>query len=354
MRSTLILVVLAIVGASAPAAAQDLGFGAHMRPRSGVLVMPRWDTYAFGENIDTGGAHTSVTSWANVISAQADFNSFVLNFAVPLGYVRSSTSVAGISTSTDQAELGNIELEGLADIDLGAEHRLLIGGGVALPTATDQLNTTSFTGYVVRSAAWATSFRNPAAWADQSFGLWPTASYRFASDWVLLRATGTIPIFFPTQGNLGGALLHRGNVEMMLSCDIEGAVRLFNILDAGVSFLGWALPSGAGMRGNPDLGQTAATIFVRTDDALDLPIGGGFEMIFNLDNSWGPTGDQGKFWGAHIFVYGRFEVGSGGTVTEADWDPSQPDASGPATPLPGTTTDGSAPAGGTTSDGSSG
>jgi len=340
MRVALILVVLAILGASASAAAQDLGFGAHARPRSGVLVMPRWDTYAFGENIDVvGGAHTNITSWANVFSAQADFNQFVLNFAIPLGFGHTSTSVVGISTGTDQAELGNIELEGLVDIDIGAEHRLLIGGGIALPTATDQLTSTYTTGNLVRSAAWYTSFRNPAAWADQSFGLWPTANYRFASEWVLFRATGTIPIFFPTQGDLGGAVLHRGNVELMFSCDIEGAVRLFDILDAGVSFLGWALPSGAGARFNPDLGQTAATIFVRTDDALDLPIGGGFEMIFNLDNTWGPTGDSGRFWGAHIFVYARFDVGSGGTVTEADWDPSQADAAGPATPIPGTTSE---------------
>jgi hypothetical protein len=324
------------------AQAQDLGFGAHARPRGQAVIMPRWDTYAFGENIDgVGGARTNLTSWANVFSGQLDFNQWVVNVAVPVGFAHLNTTALGGSSTDDQAELGNIELEGFADIDLGPEHRLLIGGGIALPTATDQLTvgaTGTFRGQVVRTVAWATSFRNPAAWADQSFGLWPSASYRFASEWVLVTATGSIPFFFPTNSDVGGPVLHRGNVEMMLTIDVAAAVRIVDIVDAGVSFLGWAMPSGAGAMGNPDLGQTAATIFVRTDDALDLPVGGGFEMIFNLDNGWGPTGDSGKLWGAHIFLYGRFDVGPSGTVTEADWDPATTD---PAAPAPATT-DGSA------------
>ena len=53
---------------------------------------------------------------------------------------------------------------------------------------------------------------------------------------------------------------------------------------------------------SPDLGQTSLTIFVRTDDDLESPIGGGVEMIFCLDDDWGPTGSSGRYWGAHAFI----------------------------------------------------
>jgi hypothetical protein len=357
MKNVIVACVVGLVGVIGTveiASAQDIQFGAHHRPSlsgRGNLgaVTARWDTYAFGENQDTAGAHTEITSWANMFSASADLGEFVFALAIPLGYAHSTTSVAGVSRSSDQAELGNIELEGFADIDIGPEHRLLIGGGIALPTATDQLGSGGgfggVTGYAVRQVGWRTSFRNPAAWADQSFGIWPEIAYRFQSEWVLLTATGSIPFFLPTSGSSGGAVLQRGNVEMMMMLDVAGAVRILDAVDAGVSFLGWALPSGAGVMGNPDLGQTAATIFVRTDDMLDLPVGGGFEMIFNLDNSWGPTGDSGKFWGAHIFVYGRFDVGSSGAVSTSDWDPSTGDGG------TGATTDGTGTGDGTSTTG---
>jgi hypothetical protein len=97
----------------------------------------------------------------------------------------------------------------------------------------------------------------------------------------------------------------------MMQLDVSGAVRIVDIVDVGVGLLAWALPSGAGYtRGTvaPDLGQTALSFFVRTDPELDAPVMGGAEFILDLDNSWGPTGDNGKFWGLRLFIGGRFDV----------------------------------------------
>jgi hypothetical protein len=319
------LVVCAVTLAwASTASAQDAGFGAHARPTGAARITPRWDTYLFSTSTGRGGASSTITPWTNVFSVEADIETFVLDVAVPLSWVDISVDLGALgSTHTNQAELGNIVLEGFADIDVGAEHRLLIGGGVALPTATDQLGSGTGggggfgAGPLVRLLAWSTSFRNAAAWQDQSFGLWPELRYRFASQWFLFTATGSIPLYIPTNSMVGGAVLHRGNVELMLSLDVAGAVRVVEAIDIGLSFLGWALPSGAGAMGNPDLGQTALTFFVRTDDALDAPIGGGAEFVFNLDNSWGPSSDANKLWGMHFFLYGRFDVGASSRSTES-------------------------------------
>ena len=331
--------------------AQDVGSGAHAMPTGEARITPRWDNFLFtGNHTDTlgvGTADTGGTEWASLFSAQADFRTFVINLAIPLAFGHSwaTTTVGGASRTTndDQAELGNIELEGYANVDIGSEHRLLIGGGLALPTATDQLNfpTTgslgtpvSLRGIPVRQGAWHTSFRNAAAWADQAFTIWPTASYRYATDWLLVRASGSIPFFLPTRGTYGAAVLGaplafspgettvaRGNVEVMFELDVSGAVRLGNIVDVGASFLGWALPSAAGMMGNPDLGQTAVSLFAQTDEALDFPLGAGFEWIIDLDNAWGPSGGDRRFWGAHAYIYGRIDIGEHGAVSTPDFHP---------------------------------
>jgi hypothetical protein len=320
--ASLALASFALVLALAPAgaSAQGLSFAPPARPFDHYRVAFRWDTVAFGET--SGGAtdRTTLTSWSNIFAGQVDLGGAVFRLAIPLAYAnfQTTTTILGVTSTrtSDQAELGNVELEGLANIDLGtntSEHRLLIGGGVALPTATDQRGSGGgggFAGVVVRGFAWGTSFRNFAAWAEQSFTVWPTVEYRLTSQWVLFSAQGSIPIMFPTSSSVGGGPLGRGNVEVMLALDVAVAVRVVQIVDVGVSFLGWALPSGAGYdpdgplgpRATADLGQTAVTLFVRTDDDLDLPFGAGFEMIFDLDNEWGPTGDDGKLWGARIFA----------------------------------------------------
>jgi hypothetical protein len=328
-------VLVATTVFAAPVCAQDLGGGAHAMPTSEYRLTARWDTGLFtGAHSETSILGTGAfggTSWSSVFSAQLDARDWVVGLAVPLAFMHDYvTATAGGITSTtndDQAELGNIEVEGYVNVDLGSpEHRLLVGGGVALPTATDQLSEAGMprrilTGNLVRQAAWHSMFRNAAAWADQSFGLWATASYRFASEWVLVQASGSIPLFFPTHGRYGSTVLGqvfpgdgntpvgRGNVEMMLSLDAYGAIRIANVIDAGVSFLAWALPSGTGVMNQPDLGQTALALSVRTDDALDFPIGGGFEWIIDLDDAWGPTGGDRRMWGAHLYVYGRFDLG---------------------------------------------
>ncbi len=316
-RFTVRLAVLAlVVSIAAPASAQDLA-PPPARPPGAYRITPRWDTYVFSGGTSSGFIETRTTSWANVFSAQLDLGGLVARIAIPIGYFATDarTTLLGVTTSShgDQAELGNISLEALADIDVvSGDHRLLIGGGLALPTATDPFpsDRSQFRGLATRALAWRSSFRNPSAWQEHSLTIWPTAEYRLAIPWVLFSAAVALPIFIPTNSRVGGPLL-RGNVEMMVTVDVTGAVRILDIIDVGGSFLAWALPSGAGYNypggGHPDLGQTALTLFVRTDDALDSPIGGGLEMIFNLDDDWGPTGSDSRYWGAHIYVTARID-----------------------------------------------
>ena len=305
-------------GWSEPTDASDTGTSAYTRaphafgaPADGAIrIAPRWDTFVFTTSTDAAGFRTTFDAWANLFGADVDIGEALFRLRVPVGYFANTTSAGGMSRRYDQAELGNVELEGYADIPLGPEHRLLIGGGLAAPTATDPACGgvgCSSNGYITRAFSWASSFRNAPAWADQSFTVYPAIEYTLGVPWVLVRAIGSIPIFFPTSSDVGGPL-RRGNVELMMQLDVSGAVRIVDVVDVGVSFLGFALPSGAGMAGNPDLGQTAMTFFVQTDPELDFPITGGAEFILNLDNAWGPTGDSGKFWGLHFHLGGRFDL----------------------------------------------
>ncbi len=294
-----------------------IAFGA---PADGSFrLSAQWDTAVFTETAASGlGTAVNVTSWSNLFSFELDTGDFVGRVVLPLGYLRSALSPAPATGSgaSDQAELGNVELEGYASIVLGAEHRLLIGGGVALPTATDQpcdSGACSGTGAIVRQISWVATFRNAPAWANQAFTLWPSVDYTLGVPWVLVHASAAIPIFFPTSSRIGGGpIVQHGNVDLMLSLDVSGAVRIVNVVDVGASFLAWALPSGVGYSPGPgrtiDLGQTALSFFVRTDPELDVPVNGGAEFILDLDNSWGPTGDTGKFWGLRFWLGGRFDV----------------------------------------------
>lgn len=281
-------------------------------PAGTIRIAPRWDTFVFTSTQSAGFASFTTDVWANVFGVDADIGEAVFRLHVPLGYYAVTGSGGGMSVRSDQAELGNVELEGYADIPLGSEHRLLIGGGLALPTSTDPACGNpgcSGLGAGVRAVSWAASFRNAPAWAEQSFGIYPQIEYTLGVPWVLVRAVGSIPLLIPTESHVGGGgVLRRGNVELLMQLDVSGAVRIVDVVDVGVSFLGWAQPSGAGVAGNPDLGQTAMTFFVQTDPELDFPITGGAELILNLDNSWGPTGDSGKFWGLHFHLGGRFDL----------------------------------------------
>lgn len=279
----------------------------------------RWDTAVFTETTASGlGASLTVTSWSNLFSFGVDTGEFVGRLVLPLGYLRSSVSPMPTTGSgaSDQAELGNVELEGYASIVLGPEHRLLIGGGVALPTATDQPCETGAcgaAGAIVRQISWAATFRNAAAWGNQAFTLWPGVDYTLGIPWVLVHATAAVPIFFPTNSRIGGGpLVQHGNVDLMLSLEVSGAVRIVDVVDVGAAFLAWALPSGVGYSPgagySPDLGQTALSFFVQTDPELDVPVTGGAEFILDLDETWGPTGDPGKFWGLRFWLGGRFDL----------------------------------------------
>lgn len=280
---------------------------------------------AYDEYVQTTGRHLVApdltfddtrTWWAQLVVGELDLGEAVIRAALPLAYYVDSTS-GTVSSHYDQAELGNVELEGHAsiDLDLGSnDHRLLIGGGVALPTATDQPCVgCGWAGAVVRLGAWQSSFRNAAAWADRALTIWPSVEYRYGGSAVLVTAAGTVAVFFPVDSAVGGPQpLARGMVELMLALDVSAALRIAEIVDVGLAFLAWALPSGAGYRDlvgiTPDLGQTALTFFVRTDPALAEPVFAGAEMIFDLDPEWGPTGELGRVWGLRVLVGVRFDV----------------------------------------------
>lgn len=251
------------------------------------------------------------TVLASAVSGEVDLDAAVLRLAVPLAF----------EARASQAELGNVELEALGSVNVGDRaHRLLIGAGVALPTGTDTASPcTDFVlcpgrGYAVRSLAWAASFRNGPAWAEQALTVWPSLEYRFAAPWVFVTFVASAPIFFPMSGVGGPYPLTRGRVELMLSIDASAGIRFGEILDVGLAWLGWVIPSALHVPVFPgasafyDVAQTALALSIRSDDALRSPVGGGIEMIFDLDDPWGPTGASGRLWGARMFVHGRFEL----------------------------------------------
>lgn len=293
-----------------------------MPPHGRVRVTARWDSYLHtgtvtqAEVIFGGGPSFIVpetvtyTSWSNVLSVDVDVGDALFRATAPMSYELVERS--GFSTFPpfrfDQAELGDLSLEGLANADLGLrEHRLLIGGGVSLPTATDPGS-----GLQVRLVAWETSFRNAPLWVDQAIGVWPTVDYRFAIPWLWVSAVMTVPVFFPLAATGGPQPLSRGSVEVMVDIDANVALRVLDTVDVGVSFLAWALPSGAVRDPHSvpwiDLGQTALTLSVRSDPLLDAPVFGGAELILDLDGRWGPTGAPGKLWGLHAFLGARIDV----------------------------------------------
>ena len=307
------LVALLVAACAGHAAAQDRAIT--MPPPGRTRLSARWDT-VFHTGTDTFAslplpgtlASPRFTSWSNVLSIEVDLGDALFRTVVPMTYEMISEG-GPLFGPASQAELGNVQLEGYANIGVGARaHRLLLGGGVALPTATDQGS-----GNWVRLLAWETSFRGAPLWAEQALSVSPSIDYRFAIPWLWIGATGTASVFFPIAANGGPQVLARGRVELMLALDAAIALRVLDMVDVGVSFLAWALPTGVGADSlDPlrfvDLGQTALTLSVRSDRLLDAPVFGGVEMIFDLDHEWGPTGAPGKLWGLHAFFGGRLDV----------------------------------------------
>lgn len=306
------LVATAAEAQTAPAAAPR----AVTMPASGrVRVSVGWDgvlhtgsdtVVAISAGFGPTAYPLTFVSWSNVLTGSVDTGDALFRAVVPQTYlVIDGPPVSPVGG--DQAELGNVELEGLANVDVGAEHRLLVGGGVALPTATDQGRGAQF-----RLVAWETSFRDAPLWVDQALTVWPTLDYRFAIPWLWVSALVTVPVFFPLARDGGPQPLSRGRVEVMVEVDAAAALRILDTVDVGVAFLAWTLPTGADRdpRSPPwiDLAQTALTLSVRSDPLLDAPVFGGAEMIFDLDGRWGPTGAPGKLWGLHAFFGGRLDL----------------------------------------------
>ncbi len=272
------------------------------------------------------GARLDATGSVDVIGPTST-GAFVLaapvTVSVDLGVAvaRLTVPVAGSGSLT---ALGDIELEGMADIPIGPEHRLLIGGSLALPTATDTPAPCVSYFYcpgsaVLRERAWAISFREAPGWADLSVALAPSVDYLLGVPWFLLHVVGAAPIFFPIDSSIGGPQpLARGSVELMLTLEVAAALRIDDVVDVGASFLGWAMPTGVDATTPPDplrlpapvqAAQAAVSLFVRTDPQLNSPVGGGLEVMLDLDR-WYSTyrGLLTQQWGVHAFLTGRFDV----------------------------------------------
>jgi hypothetical protein len=284
-------------------------------PAGHARVSARWDgVFHTGTDRlslpDPAGLVTgpaTYTSFSNVLTLDVDLGHTVLRGVIPMSWERISTPGVGAS---DAAEFGNVELESLANVALDSgEMRLLIGGGVALPTATDQ---GSNTGSEVRLLAWESGFRNAPAWAASSLTIWMSIEYQLAIEWLWVSVVGTTPTFFPIARDGGPQPLAHGIPQQMLALDASASIRIARTFDVGLAFLTWALPSGINdpyFAGHtPDLGQAALTLIVRTDPAIDAPVFGGTEFIFDLDERWGPTGAPGKLWGLRAFLAARIDV----------------------------------------------
>jgi hypothetical protein len=228
----------------------------------------------------------------------------------------------------------NLELSGLADIPIGPEHRLLIGGGMALPTARNGVSACSplptdtpcLRDAATRASAWAVGFRHAPAWADLSVTLWPELEYMLGIPWFLLHVDAAAPLFFPIVTDADGARwggpqpLARGQVELMLTLELSAAIRLSTVVDIGATFLGWAIvtgldaPAGCGSLcpdRHPQAAQGAISAFVRTDPQIDSPIGGSVELSYDLAPWWLSTSvfsPTFQPWALHFSLFGRFDI----------------------------------------------
>lgn len=289
------------------------------QPRPPWFAAPARDTYRVTLRWDSTFHVDDVSSrvtWANTLSVQADLSTVVLRTAVPLAYL------SALRFSGDQAELGDASLEALANVELGPEHRLLIGGGVALPTATDpsghcrDAGGLSFYcpyGGTERAQAWAMGFRNPAAWTDHALTLTPSLEYTLGVPWFLLNVVAQVPIFFPTDSSYGGSIAHaHGDVDVLLSLEAYAALRIVDVVDVGAGFAGLASPSSWATCSHcatlPD-SIAALTVFVRTDPTLASPVGGGAELVYDLTEGYAWwVGTLDPIWAIRLFVEGRIDV----------------------------------------------
>jgi len=308
------ILVALLISIAPPALAQGDSRSITMPLPGRIRISAQWDTLfhtgtdGYVPLLDTPSGPVpfptvaTFTSWSNVLTVDVDMRDAVFRAILPFTYewVRSPV------INTESPALGNIALEGFANVDLGArEHRLLMGGGLSLPTADPAAAPT-----MARLIAWEASFRNAPIWTDSSLTLSPAIDYRLAVPWLWVQAIAAVPLFIPTSGR--GGPLARGAVEVMLSLDVTVALRLMNVVDLGVSFLAWTMPSGVGYSPpSPyaiDLGQTAVTVRLQTDPEIESPLFGGAELIVDLDREWGPTGTPGKVWGLRGYIGGRIDV----------------------------------------------
>lgn len=294
-------------------------------PAVGQLrLAARWDTFLY-----VGSASRydpQVTQLANEMTLSLDFGSVLVRGTLPFAYANVPADVDTI----DRSEVGNTSLEGYANVALDTTQRLLIGGGVVLPTGTDPncLSGCTHQGMNVRTRAWQISFRDGALWADETVTVAPAIDYTLGIPWFLLHVVGSVPIFFPIDPDVGGPQpAARGAVDVMPSLDLSVALRIEHWIAIGASFLGWVIATvNENTPTRPDVmvgtlvlpstrvgqyAQAAITGFVRTDPELDAPIGGEIEVIYDL-HSWHTNAPfeayLGQTWSIHASIHGRFDV----------------------------------------------
>lgn len=264
---------------------------------------------------------------AHALSVSLDFGSLLVRGTLPFGYL------SEWQRDIDNAEVGNASVEAYADVPLDPTQRLLLGGGLVMPSGTDPtcLDPCSTTGMRVRTRAWQITVRDGAAWSDETVTLVPTVDYTLGIPWFLLHAAASVPIFFPIDPNIGGPQpAARGAVDVMPSLEIQAAVRVEHWVDVGASFLGWVIatvddataltpppPTGVPVivgwdRHVGQRAQAALTAFVRTDPELDAPVGGALELLFDLD-AWHTTEPfayrLGQSWSIQASLHGGLDVG---------------------------------------------
>lgn len=294
-----------------PTAPREAPYASFGGPAPGRMrLVAQWDSVVADAVVRDGPVSVRhALFWGNLVTLGVDLGDVVVHATVPLAFQ---------ATPGFPPELGNIEVEALGDVKIGPEHRLLIGGGLALPTATDPMpacSTSCSLNGVTRMRTWAAVFRHAPAWSDQTFTLWPALSYTLGIPWFLLEVAGALPIFFPIEPHVGGPQpLARGQVEVMMTLEVAAALRVLQYVDVGASFLGWALPSAVGYRPAasgvpaPQSAQAAVTFFVRTDAQLDSPIGGGAELIYGFD-AWDSTlVFLPQLWSARLFLTLRIDA----------------------------------------------
>lgn len=231
------------------------------------------------ESFGFAGPGASFTGWANALAGGLDFGRFGLTLSVPFAYGRTAFG----SLSRDEFAFGNLALGGFFDVlpnEDDVAFRVL--ARVSLPTTPDN-SIGQLGGYMV-------DYLNFAAYAPDLVTPVLGAEFRAQNDFLVFNASALLSFF----------IFYNSTTHVGLTGNLSLAGRLGRTLDIGAALRGIV---NVDQIGDPvDAAQTAAEIFLVTDPSLNLPvfIRGGF--MFYLDNSFGPSFQDGRPWAVQLSV----------------------------------------------------